>query len=127
MKGVADALGENHPRFLDLVTAVRGGHLRLLSDLAAPAGRILLVTDFVSSDSAPEIVTTPESHLGELARRLLESRNFFHGLNPAVIADLWRRDPHLAAITVNLQVAPPWRWDFGVRVYLVTAFQAEKR
>jgi hypothetical protein len=127
IKGVADALGENHSRFLDLVGAVRSGHFRLLSDLAAPGGRIVLVTDFVSSDTAPEIAAASESQLGELARRLLENRNFFHGLNPAVIADVWSRDPHLAATTFNLQVAPPWRWDFGPRVYLVTAFQLEKR
>jgi hypothetical protein len=127
IKGVADALGETHPRFLETITVVRLGHLRLLSELAAPGGRNVLVTDFVSSDSAPEIATAPEEQLENLARRLLESRNFFHGLHPAALTSLWRSDPVLAATAANLKVAPPWRWDFGVRIYLTTAFQVEKR
>jgi hypothetical protein len=127
VKGVADAVGETHPRFLELLSAVRLGHLHLLSNLAAPGGRVLLVTDFVSSDTAPEIASAPEEQLAELAQRLVEARNFFHGMNPAVLASLWRSDPALAAATGNLQVARPWRWDFGVRVYLTTAIQVARR
>jgi hypothetical protein len=126
VKGVDDALGENHPRFLDVVSAVRASHLRLLAELAAPGGQILLITDFVSSDTAPEIRAAAEDRLAPLARELLEGRNFFHGVNPAVLASLWSTDPVLAAATCNLKVLDPWRWDFGVRVYLVTAFQVDK-
>jgi hypothetical protein len=124
---VVSALEETHPRFLDLLTAVRRGHLRLMTDLAAPGGSILLVTDFVSSDSAPEIDAAAEYQLPALARRLVEGGNFFHGLNPAVVASLWTNDHKLAAETTGLQVAHPWRWDFGIRRYLVTAFLTKKQ
>lgn len=122
LQSVIAAVGEGHPRFLEVLAAVRQGHLRLMSRLASPGGRVVLVTDFVSSDSAPEILTTPDEELEGLARRLLERRNFFHGLNPAVLASLWRRDPQLAATAAHLRVTSPWRWEFGVRHYLVTAF-----
>jgi hypothetical protein len=127
IKGVADTLGEAHPQFLPMISAVRLGHLRLLADLAAPEGRMLVITDFVSSDSAPDVATAREEQLEDLSRRLLEKRNFFHGLNPSVLAHLWRSDAQLAAATANLQVASPWRWDFGARSYLVTAFEAMRK
>jgi hypothetical protein len=111
---------------LDLLAAVRRGHLRLMNRLAAPGGRLLLITDFVSTDSAPELAAAAEADLPALARRLIESGNFFHGLNPAVLATVWRNDQDLSSQTANLQVTLPWRWNFGVRQYLVTAFQAEK-
>lgn len=126
IKGVVEVLGQEHPRFLDVVSAVRRGHLRLLFDLAAPGGQALLITDFVSSDSAPEITTTADADLAGLAQRLLAQRNFFHGLNPAVVASLWQSDSRLAPSRGTLRVARPWRWDFGVRQYLVTAFTATK-
>src|SRR5947209_20163185 len=47
------SIGEAHPRFPEVVRAIRLGHLRLLATLARPGGRVVLVTDVVSSDRSP--------------------------------------------------------------------------
>ncbi len=54
------SLGENHPRFIDLMTAVRLRHLRLLAELTAPGGRAILITDVVSSESCPALIHAPQ-------------------------------------------------------------------
>ena len=74
----------------------------------------------------PEIVSAPAEQLGELAKRLIDERNFFHGLNPAVLARLWQSEPSLSRAIQSVAIADPWRWNFGVRQYLVTAFRIKK-
>jgi hypothetical protein len=83
--GVVQTVGEGHPRFLDLVQALRLGHLRLLTHLVAPGGLGLLITDIVSSDSFPALPSVAEEALPGVLAQLVRGRNFFHGLNPAVL------------------------------------------
>jgi hypothetical protein len=120
-------LGAEHPRFLDVLTAVRLRHLRMMQELLKPGGTAVLVTDVVSSDTCPALVTVSEAQLPALVRQLIESRNFFHGLNPAVIAQLLRSDPQLAPRIEDLQFVPPWRWDLGPRQYAVYVVQWKAR
>jgi hypothetical protein len=80
---VVRTAGEQHPRFLAAIQAVRVGHLRLLVDLVAPGGVGLLITDLVSSDTCPPLASIADAELPALASRLLQQRNFFHGVNPA--------------------------------------------
>ncbi len=47
------SVGEGHPRFLDLVRAIRLAHLRLMTGLRRAGGTAVLVTDLVSSDTFP--------------------------------------------------------------------------
>jgi hypothetical protein len=113
------SLGEDHPRFVDLMSAVRLRHLRYLAELTAPGGHILLITDVVSSDSCRQLVDVAPEQVPALIRQLIEHRNFFHGVNPAVIAHILRSDPELAARNSALEFIPPWRWNLGPRVYAV--------
>src|SRR5205807_503770 len=55
------AVGDRHPRFPDLVRAIRAGHLNLLGRLLAPGGTAVLVTDVISSDELPTLRSLPES------------------------------------------------------------------
>jgi hypothetical protein len=120
---VVVALGADHPRFVELISAVRLRHLRLLAELAAPGGRAVLITDVVSSDTCPTLAAVPPEQLAGLVRQLIEARNFFHGVNPAVIASILCSDPQLAGTVRALEFLPPWRWDLGPRVYAVYAIR----
>jgi hypothetical protein len=117
------AVGEGHPQFSELVQAIRVGHLCLLTQLAASGGAAILITDLVSSDTFPTLESLPESSLPGLLPRLARERNFFHGVNPADLASLFRRDPVLDATVTGLESIPPWRWNLHSRVYLVWAMK----
>lgn len=113
--------GEGHPRFADLVRSIRLGHLRLLTRLVAPGGSAVLVTDVISSDALPVLATVTEPELPGLLDRLTRAGGLIHGVNPADILAVLRRDPVLAARVVDLEPVPPWLWRLHARSYLVWA------
>ena len=119
------SIGEAHPRFPEVVRAIRLGHLRLLATLARPGGRVVLVTDVVSSDHFPALVDRPESSLTALIPRLASERGLIHGVNPAELLSLFRRDPVLSATLDDVRTIPPWRWRLHSRTYLVCAIDAK--
>lgn len=127
IESVAKTLGESHPRFWDLCQAIRLRHLRLLADLAAPGGWGALITDFVSSVTVPDLATIPPPALPARLRQLVAERNFFHGLNPFVLEEMFRTHPALAPEVCQVSLAAPWRWDFGPRSYAVAAVRFQKR
>jgi hypothetical protein len=126
MHAVVRHAGEGHPRFLPLLQALRTGHLRLLAGLAAGGGTGVLVSDIVSSDSAPHLGSVPPDALPAALAQLVQARNFFHGLNPAVITSIFRSDPVIAPAMAELQTAAPWLWSFGPRTYAVCAWTFRK-
>jgi hypothetical protein len=121
------SFGEGPPGWLELIFAVRLRHLRLLLELTRPGGRAILITDFVSSTTYPELATTDESHLPALATRLIRERNFFTGLNPFVLQALFQQDPWLAARAGLVRLSAPWRWLFPTRTYAVCAIEVARR
>ena len=124
---VVKSIGETHPRFLEMLLAVRHGHLRLLTCLVRPGGRGVLVSDFTSSDTTPELPTVPPAELPELLGRVLKQGNFFHGVNPFMLASLFQRDPVIAPLVSDVRLSRPWRWNFGPRVYAVAAIDFERK
>jgi len=124
---VARALGYRHPQFVAAMRAVRAGHLRLLARLLAPGGAGVLVTDVVSSLTLPALATAADADLPALLAEQIRARNFFHGVNPAVLADLFLTDPVLAALVTDVESVPPWRWDMGPRLYAVCAVKVRGR
>jgi hypothetical protein len=127
MLSVVSAAGEGNPRFVEALRAVRAGHLRLLAHLAAPGGHGVLVTDVVSSDTAPGLASVAEASLAAVLAGLVQAGNFFHGVNPAVLAHLVRADPVLAGQAEAPEMPPPWLWDLGPRVYAVCALRFRKK
>jgi hypothetical protein len=121
INAVVVTLGEKHPRFVDAIRAVRHRHLQLLIELTAPGGTGILVTDVVSSDTAPELPWIEASQLSGYVSKLIRSGNFFHGLNPKVIRTYFEKDPEIAAHVAAIEFVPPWLWDFGSRHYVVVA------
>ena len=127
LEAVKLALGETHSHYLPLVQAVRGRHLRQAVQLCRPGGRLVIVTDFVSSDTCRELATVAEAQLPALAEQLVLAQNFFTGLNPFLLRQLFASDPWLAPRVAQPQLSKPWRWHFPTRVYAVCALTATRR
>ncbi len=119
ISAVVQAVGASHPCFLPLLQAVRAGHLRLLSRLAAHGGYGVLITDVVSSQTVPTLATVPENALESTLVELIRQGNFFHGLNPFALTAAFRTDPVVSAQATDVQALRPWRWDLGPRLYAV--------
>ncbi len=123
----AEYLGSSHDRYLEFVQAIRLGHLRLLIQRVTPGGMGVLITDLVSSDSDPELQHVSAEQLADRVRSLIEQRNFFTGVNPAVLHALLTTDPELSAAISEVEMISPWCWDLGPRVYAVYAIRFRKR
>jgi hypothetical protein len=121
------SLGGEHPRFLELLTCLRLRHVRLLFELLQPGGIAVLITDFVSSSTVPELATTSDHDLPRLAAKLISSRNFFTGTNPGVLHKLFQNDAVVGPQLSQLEMTKPWLWDFGPRTYAVYAITAKKQ
>jgi hypothetical protein len=121
------ALGEQHVNCLELLTAVRLRHMQLLFESLRPGGRGVLVTEIVSSRTCPELARTRGGGLKELLTRTINERNFFTGLNPAVLESLWRHSPQLAPLVEQVEPSHPWLWDFGPRFYACWALSGVRR
>jgi hypothetical protein len=115
------ALGDHHAQLDDAVAAIRLGHLRLLTELARPGGRVALISDVVNSERVPELLTWPEPALPDFLHGLAAKGNTIRGMNPSKLMGLFRRDPVLASKIADVEVPAPWRWRLYRRVYLVWA------
>lgn len=125
--GIGHTLGEQHPRFLELLMALRLQHLRLLMEAVRPAGTAVLMTDIVSSSTCPEMLQVAEGDLPRVISSAINSRNFFTGVNPMVLAKLFSDESSLASSVATLSITKPWLWDLGPRVYAVCAIVVKKR
>jgi len=121
IEAVALNFGEDDEHFLDVVTAVRRQHIRLMTELTAPGGVGLLVFDFSSSDAAPIIVNVTPPELAKLSAQLVAQRNHFHGLSPPAVASVFDQDEKIKPHIAKQQLIKPWRWNNGSRIYLVSA------
>jgi hypothetical protein len=117
--GAYHAVGQDHPQFSDMVRATRAGHLRLMTGLTRPGGTALLITDVTSSDVLPTLPALADAALPGVLAGLDRGGHFFHGVNPAELPGVFRRDPVLRARVSHVEPVAPWRWDLRVRVYLV--------
>jgi hypothetical protein len=101
----------------ELILAVRNRHLQLMVELLAPNGAGVLVTDFVATETAPELAFIADSAVPAAAIEWINRRNFFTGANPyAISGQLQNQNP-----VGNIQVSPAWRWDIGAKQLAVSA------
>lgn len=121
-----DALGmavpQTDPRYLELMLAMRRQHIAAMLGLLAPGGTLILLTDFVSSQTCPDLAAVPDDQLAVYAEQQLGAGNFFTGLNPQAVSQALAQ--MLPAGCPAPQVLYPWKWDLGPRLYLVTAHVA---
>ncbi|WP_146453416.1 hypothetical protein [Rubripirellula tenax] len=118
-------LPPDHDRFADAILAVRDGHLRLLAGLAKAGGTSVLITDVVSSDTLPELADACDDRLPTLVRDSVASRNFFTGLNPAVLMQRLAAAAHPSSPSTAIH--GPWRWRLGPRTFAVIGITMETK
>jgi hypothetical protein len=123
IEATVSTVPERLPGYWELLLAIRTGHLRLAARLAAPDGRGLLVTDFVSSASCAELGRVQDAQLEELAERLAGEANFFHGLNPVFLPGLYERDAVLRHLVAGVKHRGYWLWHQRARTYAVLAIE----
>lgn len=117
-----ERIGHSHSRCLELLQFERALHFHLLCDLVRPGGQVLLISDLVSTDTAPELANTCAERLPELMLELVSAHNFFTGMNPYLIAHWLQTDPTITARTTNVKLLPPWIWHVSAsRAFLVFA------
>jgi len=96
-------------------------HLRRIVDQLEPGGVGVLVTDFATSQTAPQLATATPEELPKVVSSLLQAGNFFRGLHPGGLFQLLTRDAWFAS-RVSCQIPrSPWNWQVGKRVYAVSA------
>ena len=111
------------PDFLPLIQAIRRGHLARMLHLTNAAGRALLITDLVSSDTVPDLKTISLTDLPKLLFQCLQSGDFFSGLNPAVVEQDLQHTPALMELCSASRILPPWLWTLGPRCFAVYAVE----
>lgn len=117
------AVGEASPELRPLVELVRLQHLRTVAELTAPGGTAVLFTDFVSSDTQPQLVDAPEM----VMERVVREQGCFPGMNPLLIQRLLGEAPLASYWAEPPAMSAPWVWDLGPRSYLVTAITCRRR
>jgi hypothetical protein len=119
---IVERLGERHPRGVDLVRALRTGHLRALARSLRRDGVGLIVSDMVSSDTVPGLQAVPARALRGRMEALARERNFFTGANPFVLAAVLKMQPEVAPLVRDVELCEPWLWQIAPRrCYLVFA------
>jgi hypothetical protein len=121
------ALGNDHPRMLELALTVRNRHLQMLVELTGLHGQAVLITDIVSSLTCPELANVATAALPQLVAQRIRQGDFFTGANPAVLRAFFGSDPSTAPQLQAVQLVKPWRWDFGPRYYAVCAIRVLRR
>ncbi|MEZ6090342.1 MAG: hypothetical protein R3C05_20415 [Pirellulaceae bacterium] len=101
---------------LEVIQAIRQQHLQLLLSMLRPGGIAVLIVDFVSSDTAPELLASTEAMLPDVASQLVNRQNFFTGCNPGVIAHQLRHNAALSTEIAQLQLTNPWFWDLKLHL-----------
>ena len=121
---VYQCLPERNEDFGRLMFNIRKRHIELMLDCLCPGGVGLLITDFISSESLPEILTT--HHLKQVVQKGIAEKNFFYGMNPQTIHQTFREDS-VSEQLESLEVTSPWRWPTTKRVYACLAFKFQKK
>ncbi|MDG2184803.1 MAG: hypothetical protein P8K79_03940 [Mariniblastus sp.] len=121
---VYQCLPERNEDFGRLMFNIRKRHIELMLDCLCPGGVGLLITDFISSESLPEILTT--HHLKQVVQKGIAEKNFFYGMNPQTIHQTFREDS-VSEQLESLEVTSPWRWPTTRRVYACLAFKFQKK
>lgn len=116
IRSAAIAVGDGHPRFPELLIALRRRHFHIIADLLNPGGCAVMAIDLVSTETLPELRDATPADWAGLMEKALNTGNFFSGLAPASVL--------AAAKSVgefdSIRLTRPWRWRLGERrSYLV--------
>ena len=117
------AIDKNHFRFVEVLKSIRHKHIDLMLSVLNPGGRGILITDFVSSESLPELTNT--GNLKQTLKRAIANQNFLHGLNPPMVARVFQDDRFGGQLS-SVKVSDPWLWALPQITYACFAIVFEK-
>lgn len=127
IESLAQLVPSQSPEFVPALQALRMGHLRRMLHQTQPGGRVLLITDVVSSDTVPELRTLSPEELPACLRTQLREGNCFAGCHP----DRLRNDVQILAAATGLisrlRIHDPWLWQMGPRCAAVYALELSVR
>jgi hypothetical protein len=119
-------IATNDPTQLSIVVQCRRAHLDLMWKLAGDHGALVLITDFVATDSSPELWYMESNQLADKMMQLIREGNFFSGVNPRIIASEIASHPRVKTGAARVHLHPPWLWKlYDARGYLVAAFTVQ--
>jgi hypothetical protein len=108
--------------------ALRDKHLADLAQLTRPGGILILVSDVVSTATAPHLAHVAEADLEQEMAALVAAENFFTGTNPYRIVALLEEHPRLREAVTDVQLIHPWMWAVTPeRHHLTYAIVARRR
>jgi hypothetical protein len=108
--------------------AVRDKHLADLVGLTRAGGTMALITDVVSTGTAPWLLETPPATLGDELAGLVEARNFFTGTNPFRIVAVLEESERFRDLVAETRLLEPWLWKVtNDRQHLTYAILARRR
>jgi hypothetical protein len=106
--------------------ALRDKHLADLVHLTRPGGALVLVSDVVSTYTAPELSEAAAHDLERLLSVCIAAKNFFTGTNPYRILDLLQTS--FRDSVTDIRLVDPWLWAVAPdRQHLTYAIVARRR
>lgn len=108
-----DVLGREHPRYRDLLLAIRDRHLHMLVELTRPGGDGILVCDMLSSGSLADLITVRTGKLPDLMEKLSHTGQHFTGLAPSSVLAFFQRDMLTAPFLRHVRLLRPWIWSLA--------------
>jgi hypothetical protein len=115
------AMGASHPNIAPVILALRKQHLRTLIQSLRPGGSGVVIFDFVSNQTIPELMRIDERILNVALADAIHAKNFFTGLNPFAVQAELQTHPDFSGLVTDIQLHSPWRWDIGQKQFAVSA------
>jgi hypothetical protein len=116
--------------YLRMLVAIRELHVRQLISALRPGGTGILVVDFVSSDTVPNLRLIPEDDTGGIGvvAKLCEGEgNYFHGTQRRAVQDMLSSQA-FSPLVEDVRFIDPWKWTLSeTKSYLVYAVQFRRR
>ena len=112
----------DHRSVEGLMHDVRDKHLHLMSEIVAPGGSGLIVTDVSSSSLIPDLSESSSEKDSYLMETAIRRGACFTGLNPRELSEALGRVADRSGGLYGKEISPPWRWQLDeVRSFLVYA------
>jgi hypothetical protein len=81
-----------------------------------PGGYGLMVVDFVSTETLPELLLVKDddddktARIEQLAEKAEQSGNFFHGTKRQAVVQALQSSSRFENLVEHVQLGPPWKW-----------------
>jgi hypothetical protein len=105
------AIGETHPRLMDLVQAQRAYHFRKMLAAMKTGGRGVVIFQVVTSESLPILTQMGSARLPDILAKSILDKNFLTGCNPMTMQRWLQNDESIKSQVRDVVVLNPWIWE----------------